>query len=74
MQCFAEYPFNLNAITTPGFYKLAGNVAGQITIAASNTTLDMNGHTVRNGQRGIIINSGLNNIRTYPKIHKYLKV
>jgi len=54
------YPFL--TIKMPGFYQLASNVSNQITISASDVTLDMNGGTVSGGTNGIVINSGLNNV------------
>lgn len=54
------YPFS--SISTAGFYRLAANVSNEITISASNVTLDLNGHTVSDGTNGIVINSNLNNI------------
>jgi len=54
------YPFT--TIDTPGFYKLASNVSNQITISASDVTLDMNGATVSGGTNGIVINGGLQNV------------
>src|SRR5688572_14556502 len=40
----AIYPFT--TINTAGFYRLAADVSNQITISASNVTLDLNGHTI----------------------------
>lgn len=54
------YPFT--TIDMPGFYKLASNVTNEITISASDVTLDMNGGTVSGGANGIVIASGLNNV------------
>ncbi len=58
--CFRTYPFT--TISSSGFYKLATNVANQITITVPDVTLDMNGCTVSGGIHGIVINSGLSNI------------
>ncbi len=61
IQCFATYPFN--TIDTPGFYKLAGNFTGGIAINTSDTTLDMNGHTINGGlPNGIVVNESLRNV------------
>ncbi len=57
---YRTYPFS--EINSPGFYRLAGNVSNQITIAVSDVTLDMNGCTVSGGANGIVINGGLNNV------------
>ena len=57
---FRTYPFT--SISMPGSYQLAGDVSNQITISASNVSLDMQGHTVSGGTSGIVINSGLNNV------------
>ena len=54
--------FPLSSIAIAGFYYLAGNVANQITISASNVTLDLNGHTVSGGTNGIVVNGGLSNV------------
>ena len=50
------------SIDTAGYYRLADPVTNQITITASNVTLDMNGQTVSGGTNGIVINSGLSNV------------
>ena len=59
--CFGAI-YSFSTIDTPGFYRLAANVSNQITISASNVTLDMNGHTVSDGTNGIVINGNLNNV------------
>jgi hypothetical protein len=56
----ATYSFDTIAVS--GYYRLATNVSNQITISASNVTLDMNGCTVSDGTNGIVINSGLSNV------------
>lgn len=57
---FRTYPFS--TINVAGFYRLAAPVSNEITISASNVTLDLNGHTISGGTNGIVINSGLNNV------------
>lgn len=57
---FRTYPFT--TISTSGFYRLASNVPNQITISASNVTLDLNGCIVSGGSNGIVVNSGLDNV------------
>jgi len=54
--------YDFDSIDVPGIYKLADNVPNQITISASNVTLDMNGCTVSGGTNGIVINGGLSNV------------
>lgn len=50
-------------ISSAGIYCLANNVTGNITISASNVTLDLNGHHVINTTgNAITINTGLNHI------------
>lgn len=58
----ASARYSFVSIDTPGFYKLADNIANQITITVSDVTLDMNGLTISNGASGISINSGLSNV------------
>src|SRR3990167_2036150 len=54
--------YDFDTIDQPGIYRLSANVSNQITISASNVSLDMQGHTVGGGTSGIVINSGLSNI------------
>ena len=46
-------------ISNPGVYCLAESVSGQITIAASGVTLDLNGHSISGGTNGVEVNSSL---------------
>ena len=45
-------------ISTPGSYYLTGDLAGEISIYASDVTLDLNGFTIRNLYRAISVGNG----------------
>ncbi len=60
---FRTYPLNL--IARSGFYRLANQITSQLTINASNVTLDMNGFSITGASNGIVVNGNLSNITIY---------
>ena len=49
-------------ITSPGSYKLAHNIDGQIVIAANNVSLDLNNYNISGTDHGIIVNNSAQHV------------
>ena len=55
--------FSPSVITESGYYKLATDAVGTITISASCVTLDLNGYCIANGSNhGVVINNSVSKV------------